>query len=65
MDAMRDFVRLMETQFGRPPKIIRSDQGGDCSAELVKFLKQEGIQQQLTTVCCAFRLTLDRSSEEE
>ncbi|XP_062703749.1 uncharacterized protein LOC134286188 [Aedes albopictus] len=50
VDAIRDFVRLVKTQFGRPPKIIRSDQGGEYrSAELVKFLKQEGIQQQFTT----------------
>lgn len=39
----------MNTQFGRLPKVFRSDQGGEYnSAELVKFLQQEGIQQQFT-----------------
>lgn len=43
VDAIRDFVASMKTQFGRPPKVIRSDQGGEYrSGKLVHFLKQEG-----------------------
>lgn len=28
-EALKDFVQQMKTQFGRPPKIVRSDQGGE------------------------------------
>lgn len=50
VEAIKDFVRCMKTRFGKPPKMIRSDQGGEYRAtELVRFLKDEGILQQFTT----------------
>lgn len=48
-EALKDFVQQMKTQFGRPPKIVRSDQGGEYRGnEVKKFLKSEGILQQFT-----------------
>ena len=48
-DAIEDYVRKMKTQFNKPPKVLRSDQGGEYNgSRLVLFLKHEGIQQQFT-----------------
>lgn len=48
-DAIQDYVQKMKTQFGKPPKVLRSDQGGEYSgSQMVAFMKREGIQQQFT-----------------
>lgn len=52
-ETMRCFVALCENKFGRKPKVMRSDRGGEyTSKELVKYLKSNGIQIQLTAANC-------------
>lgn len=47
---LKEFVSEMKTTFGRPPKIIRSDNGGEFKNKaLDAFCKKEGIRQQFTT----------------
>lgn len=47
---IRAFVRMMENQFGRKPRRIRSDQGGEYSSKtLQKFYAEEGIKVEYTT----------------
>ncbi|KXJ62412.1 hypothetical protein RP20_CCG010927 [Aedes albopictus] len=47
---IKQYVQEMKTSFGRPPKIIRSDQGGEFQNQaLATFCRQEGIQQQFST----------------
>lgn len=49
-EAIKDYVHKMKTLFGKPPKKLRTDQGGEYrSGELMMFLKCEGIQQEFTT----------------
>jgi len=51
--TMKQFVAFCENKFGRTPKIMRSDRGGEyTSAEYTKFLKEKGIQIQLTAADC-------------
>lgn len=46
---MKQFVEFCKTKFGRKPKIMRSDRGGEYTGNsLVNYLKSEGIQSQLT-----------------
>lgn len=48
-DCIKDFVRLVENKFGRKPKVIRSDRGGEfVNNDLKSFYRQEGIEMQLT-----------------
>lgn len=36
---------MMKTQFGRPPKIVKSDQGGEYTGSVLRaFYKREGIR---------------------
>uniref|UniRef100_A0AAG5DHX2 Uncharacterized protein n=1 Tax=Anopheles atroparvus TaxID=41427 RepID=A0AAG5DHX2_ANOAO len=47
---IREYVKLVQNQFGRKPRIIRSDQGGEYSSkELRKFYVNEGIKVEYTT----------------
>lgn len=46
---MREYVRWTENIFGRKPRVIRSDGGGEFTGhELLSFYKAEGIETQLT-----------------
>lgn len=46
---IREYVRFVETQFGRKPKAIRSDRGGEyTSHSLRKFYVSEGIKAEYT-----------------
>ena len=47
---IKDFVRWVENIFGRKPRVIRSDGGGEFdNSELRSFYKKEGIVPQYTT----------------
>lgn len=47
---VQEYVQFVKTEFGRTPKIIRSDHGGEYqSATLDSFCRAEGIRQQFTT----------------
>lgn len=47
---IKQYVQEMKTMFGRPPKVIRSDQGGEFqNQDLEMFCCQEGIRQQFCT----------------
>ncbi len=49
-EKIKEYVRHVQTKFGKTPKKIRSDRGGEYTAErLQTFLKDEGIQAELTT----------------
>lgn len=49
-EIIKDYVRWVETLFGRKPRVIRFDAGGEFNnKELRKLYKQEGIQPQFTT----------------
>src|SRR6218665_2078129 len=49
-EKIKEYVRHVQTKFGKTPKMIRSDRGGEYTAErLQTFLKDEGIQAELTT----------------
>src|SRR6218665_612447 len=49
-EKTKEYVRHVQTKFGKTPKKIRSDRGGEYTAErLQTFLKDEGIQAELTT----------------
>ena len=49
-ECLKNFVREMKVIFGGPPKVIRSDNGGEFqNASLERFYKTEGIRQQFTT----------------
>ena len=46
---IKEYVKYVQTKFGKSPKIIRSDRGGEyTTGELQNFLKSEGIQMQMT-----------------
>ena len=46
---VKDFVHRAQTQFQKTPKKIRSDRGGEyVNVELREFLKNEGIESELT-----------------
>lgn len=48
-EKIRGFVRMVETQVGRKPRAIRSDQGGEYSSKTLRqFYVDEGIQPQYT-----------------
>ena len=48
---IQEYVKYVQTKFRDTPKIIRSDRGGEYTGEKLKvFLKNEGIQTQLTMV---------------
>lgn len=52
-NTMKQFIALCENKFGRKPKMIRSDRGGEyTSKELITYLKSHGIQIQLTAADC-------------
>jgi len=47
--CFREFKTLVEKQFGKSIKILRSDQGGEYKlGEFMKFYKSHGIVQQFT-----------------
>src|SRR6218665_554602 len=47
-EKIKEYVRHVQTKFGKTPKKIRSDRGGEYTAErLQTFLKDEGIQAEL------------------
>lgn len=47
---LKDYVRWTANIFGRKPKVIRSDGGGEFdNGELRRFYKEEGIKPQFTT----------------
>lgn len=49
-DKIEEFIHLCNTQFGRKPKILRTDQGREyLSTKLQTFLKNNGIVHQTTT----------------
>lgn len=49
-DKIIDFVNLMRNQFGRIPKILRSDGGGEyCNDKLKAFYRNRGILMQTST----------------
>lgn len=49
MDTMKQFIALCENKFGRKPKTIRSDRGGEYTgSKITDFTKSSGIQIQLT-----------------
>lgn len=49
LEKAKEFVEMAKTQFGRKPKILRSDRGGEYIGKKFKaFLKQNGIVGQLT-----------------
>lgn len=48
--CFQNFVQMMQTQFGKVPKALRSDQGGEYRAgSMAQFCKDKGILQQFTT----------------
>lgn len=48
-DKIREYVRFTETQFGRKPKVIRSDRGGEYTSNVLrKFYTDEGIKAEFT-----------------
>lgn len=49
-DRLMEYVRYVENFFGRKPRIVRSDGGGEyVNARLQKFFAAEGIKAQYTT----------------
>lgn len=47
---IKEFVRMVEQQFGRKPRTIRSDNGGEyCTKELDDFYRAEGIRAEYST----------------
>ena len=49
-EKIKEYVRYVQTKFGKTPKKIRSDRGGEYTAErLQTFLKDERIRAELTT----------------
>lgn len=47
--VFKEFVNLCRTKFGRIPKAIRSDRGGEyIGKSFIDFLKSEGIENQFT-----------------
>lgn len=47
--SFREFVEMTKTTFGKKPKILRSDRGGEYTGKQFKeYLKEEGITAQLT-----------------
>lgn len=50
LDKMKEFSEMVFTKFGRYPKIIRSDRGGEyIGTKFSDFCKSKGIKQQYTT----------------
>lgn len=48
-EKIREFVQLARTQFGKTPRVLRTDGGGEYSSESFKsFLRNEGILLQQT-----------------
>jgi transposase InsO family protein len=49
-NEFKKFKALVENQFGKSIKVLRSDNGGEfCSKDFLDFCTQEGIQRQYTT----------------
>lgn len=49
LEKIKEFVEMAKTQFGRKPKILRSDRGGEYIGNQVRnYLKSNGIVGQLT-----------------
>ena len=49
MPRLKEYVKYVQTKFGRTAKKIRSDRGGEYTSDnLRNFLKGEGIQMELT-----------------
>lgn len=49
MPRLTEYVKYVQTKFGRTPKKIRSDRGGEYTSDnLRNFLKGEGIKMELT-----------------
>lgn len=49
-DKLKEYIKLVQTMFMKPPKIIRSDRGTEYTdSRVVKYLKDEDTQIQYTT----------------
>lgn len=49
-DKIQQYVKMVQTQFNRTPKAIRSDNGGEyTSDQLKRFYRKNGILPQYTT----------------
>lgn len=49
-NKMKEYIEMVKTKFGKKPKIIRSDRGGEyTSNNILNYMKSEGIQLQLTS----------------
>lgn len=49
LSRFKEYVEICKTMFGRKPKFIRSDNGGEyVNKQFTEYLQQEGIQQQKT-----------------
>lgn len=49
LSHFKQYVEMCKTMFGRKPKFIRSDNGGEyVNKQFIAYLQQEGIQQQRT-----------------
>lgn len=49
VDKMKEYCEMVNTKFGRYPKIIRSDRGGEYTSSAIKnFCHIKGIKQQFT-----------------
>lgn len=47
--SLKEFIEFCKTKFGRKPKVIRSDRGGEYTGKsITNYFKSEGIQSQLT-----------------
>lgn len=47
--CIKQFIEMVKNKFGRKPKVIRTDRGGEYTGkQLGDYLKSEGIQSQLT-----------------
>lgn len=52
-EKLKEFIALVRNQFGRYPKVLRSDNGGEYTGEAVqKLLKNFGIKFQSTVPYC-------------
>ena len=48
-DKICEYVRLVQTQFGKTPKVIRSDRGGEYTTSILrKFYSEQGIKAEYT-----------------
>lgn len=52
-EKIQEYIDMVRTQFGKVPKVIRSDGGGEYTGESMKaVLRRNGVVQQLTAPYC-------------